>query len=291
MKRQWMLILCLMMMLLVLTGCSSERPDEKMAFPETTQYLGPVTVTDAPTPEPDPEPVADESTSVFSDNPYDVVDFTAEDALSEENYVDPFADDGYTDNGSNYAASADATVYPYAGSTPIPLVPIDMPSPTPRAELSFANVEYSAGSLGLTFEAPSGWLVDNTLTDVFVLTEPETDMHDGYQCTLTLSAIPVNTDYSEKDLKKQVTDRLKAIGSLNFVEWDPSLTAKRHLLGANGIYANYSGTLANGVKVGGRILYACLNNRLYGLEVAYPLEYREDYLNVFNHIRDTISAK
>lgn len=290
MKRLWLIVLCLVLMLFVLTGCSGNiAPDKKPFFPESTQYLGPIIATDAPAPVPDYQDGGDNA-SVFSDNPYDV-DFTAQDALNEEEYIDPY-DPGFYEDTTGYSSfQSDATVYPYAGSTPIPLLPLDMPSPTPRTALSFANVEYSAGSLGLTFEAPSGWLVDDTLTDVFVLTEPETEMHDGHQCTLTLSAVPVNNNYDQKDLKKEVTDRLKAIGSLNFVEWDPSLTASRHLLGANGIYANYSGTLANGVKVGGRILYACLNNRLYGLEVSYPLEYREDYLGVFNHIRDTISAK
>ena len=290
MKRRVLIALCLILMLFVVSGCSSNEPGQnQQSFPEATQYLGPVVVTNSPAPvvmEPD------EGGSVFDENPYDV-EFTPEDALGEEDYADPLAEEGFDpeyDPYYNYPQEEN-TVYPYAGSTPIPLVPVDMPSPTPRGPLTFTYASYTSGSLGITFEAPSGWLVDDSLSDVFVLTEPETEMHDGHQCTLTFYAMPVNTNYDEGDLKKEVNQRLKAIGSLNFVEWDPSLTAKRHLMGANGIYANYSGTLANGVKVGGRILYACVDDKLYGVEVSYPLEYRDDYLEVFNHVRDTIKPR
>ena len=290
MKRRLLIALCLAMMLCVLSGCSSNAPGQnQQSFPEATQYLGPVVVTNSPAPvvvEPD------EGGSVFDENPYDV-EFTPEDALGEEDFVDPYAEEDMDTGLEPYYSypQEDTTVYPYAGSTPIPLVPVDMPSPTPRGPLTFSYTSYTSGSLGITFEAPSGWLVDDSLSDTFVLTEPETEMHDGFQCTLTFYAVPVNNNYDEGDLKKEVNQRLKTIGSLNFVEWDPSLTAKRHLMGANGIYANYSGTLANGVKVGGRILYACVDGKLYGVEVAYPLEYRDDYLEVFNHIRDTISTR
>ncbi|MBE5778092.1 MAG: hypothetical protein E7331_02025 [Clostridiales bacterium] len=288
MKRRLLIALCLLMMLVVLTGCSSDKPGKnQQIFAEATQYLGPVTVTDTPAPvvvEPQDEP------SVFDENPYDV-DFTAEDALAEENLVDPFAEEGYGEDPYAAYAQPEGTVYPYAGSTPIPLLPVDMPSPTPRGPLTFSYASYTSGSLGITFEAPSGWLVDDSLSDVFVLTEPETEMHDGYQCTLTFYAVPVNTNYDEGDLKKEVSQRLKSIGSLNFVEWKPSTVDKRHLMGANGYYGNYSGTLANGVDVGGRIHYACKDGKLYGVEVSYPLAYKDDYMEVFYHIRDTIAPR
>ena len=116
-------------------------------------------------------------------------------------------------------------------------------------------------------------------------------MHDGQQCIITISAEPVTNNYSESDLKKQVTQRLKEIGSVNFTVWNPSLTATRTLLDSKGVYANYTGTLANGVELAGRILYASTNNKLYGVEMVYPRDYRDDYLNIFAKIRETISAQ
>ena len=297
MKRLWKIALCLALALIALTACSGgEQPNGgSQIYAEATQYLGPVTATETPTEAPQeteaPADGGNESggVSIF-DNPYDV---SPDEALDEENYIDPYdtgADTGSLLTSSGASGGAE-TVYPYAGATPIPLKPVDLPTPTPHPELTFDYATYTAGSLGLSFDCPSGWLVDESQTDVFVLTEPETQMHDGQQCIITISAEPVTANYSESDLKKQVTQRLKEIGSVNFTVWNPSLTATRTLMGSNGVYANYTGTLANGVELAGRILYASANNKLYGVEMVYPRDYRDDYLNIFAKIRETIAAQ
>lgn len=297
MKRLWKIALCLALALIALTACSGgEQPNGgSQIYAEATQYLGPVTATETPTEAPqETEAPADGGNdsggvSIF-DNPYDV---SPDEALDEENYIDPYdtgADTGSLLTSSGASGGAE-TVYPYAGATPIPLKPVDLPTPTPHPELTFDYATYTAGSLGLSFDCPSGWLVDESQTDVFVLTEPETQMHDGQQCIITISAEPVTANYSESDLKKQVTQRLKEIGSVNFTVWNPSLTATRTLMGSNGVYANYTGTLANGVELAGRILYASANNKLYGVEMVYPRDYRDDYLNIFAKIRETIAAQ
>lgn len=297
MKRLWKIALCLALALIALTACSGgEQPNGgSQIYAEATQYLGPVTATETPTEAPQetaaPADGGNDSggVSIF-DNPYDV---SPDEALNEENYIDPY--DTGADTGSLLTSSGASggveTVYPYAGATPIPLKPVDLPTPTPHPELTFDYATYTAGSLGLSFDCPSGWLVDESQTDVFVLTEPETQMHDGQQCIITISAEPVTANYSESDLKKQVTQRLKEIGSVNFTVWNPSLTATRTLMGSNGVYANYTGTLANGVELAGRILYASANNKLYGVEMVYPRDYRDDYLNIFAKIRETIAAQ
>lgn len=297
MKRLWKIALCLALALIALTACSGgEQPNGgSQIYAEATQYLGPVTATETPTEAPQETAASSDGgndsggVSIF-DNPYDV---SPDEALDEENYIDPYdtgADTGSLLTSSGASGGAE-TVYPYAGATPIPLKPVDLPTPTPHPELTFDYATYTAGSLGLSFDCPSGWLVDESQTDVFVLTEPETQMHDGQQCIITISAEPVTANYSESDLKKQVTQRLKEIGSVNFTVWNPSLTATRTLMGSNGVYANYTGTLANGVELAGRILYASANNKLYGVEMVYPRDYRDDYLNIFAKIRETIAAQ
>lgn len=299
MKRLWKIALCLALALIALTACSGgEQPNSgSQIYAEATQYLGPVTATETPTEAPQetaaPDSSANGGVSIF-DNPYlDEESISPEEALNEENYIDPY--DTGADTGSLLTSGSSAggveTVYPYAGATPIPLTPVDLPTPTPHPELTFDYATYTAGSLGLSFDCPSGWLVDESQTDVFVLTEPETQMHDGQQCIITISAEPVTATYSESDLKKQVTQRLKDIGSVNFTVWNPSLTASRTLMDSKGVYANYTGTLANGIEVAGRILYASANNKLYGVEMVYPRDYRDDYLNIFAKIRDTITAQ
>ena len=301
MKRLWKIALCLALALIALTACSGgEQPNSgSQIYAEATQYLGPVAATETPTEAPQETAAPSDGgnnsggVSIF-DNPYlDEESISPEDALSEENYIDPYdtgADTGSLLVAGNVSGGA-GTAYPYAGATPIPLTPVDLPTPTPHPELTFNYATYTAGSLGLSFDCPSGWLVDESQTDVFVLTEPETQMHDGQQCIITISAEPVTANYSEKDLKKQVTQRLKEIGSVNFTVWNPSLTASRTLMDSKGVYANYTGTLANGSAVAGRSRYASANNMLYGVEMVYPRDYRDDYLNIFAKIRDTITAQ
>lgn len=301
MKRQWKIGLCLLLAAATMSACSSGTPqNNNITMAVETQFLGP---TATPSPEPvetydqgvtDPSAgdagYSDGGNSIFSANPYDVgADFSETDPLSEEGYIDPLA--GGDSGMSGLMAQATGTVYPYAGSTPIPLNPVDMPSPTPRPELNFTYAVYTAGSLGVSFESPSGWQADDSQTDIFTITEPESQMHNGQQCIITISATPVNNNYSERELTSHVTQRLKDIGAVNFVEWNPSLTATRYLMGSQGVYANYSGTLANGIELAGRIQYACIENRLYGIEMVYPREYREDYLKVFAQIRETMTRQ
>ena len=197
MKRLWKLLLCLLLAVLTLSACSGQ-PSSTEQFPEVTQALGPAT----PTPEPivldsqdDPSTAdgsgdsgaADPSApqSIFDTNPYDVVlenGFTEQDALNEENYIDPELDDG----SDLYVPEPTGTVYPYAGSTPIPLDPIDMPTPTPRPSLSFTYGDYSAASVGVSFKAPAGWLVDESQAQTFILREPDSQIKDGQQCVCLL---------------------------------------------------------------------------------------------------------
>ena len=84
---------------------------------------------------------------------------------------------------------------------------------------------------------------------------------------------------------------LNAIGGSQFTEWKPSYTATRHMMGKTGVYANYSGTLNTGVEVGGRIHYVCLDNVLYGVEITFPLGFKDDYIDVFGQIRSTIARQ
>ncbi|MBP3644881.1 MAG: hypothetical protein J6K55_00460 [Clostridia bacterium] len=292
MKRNWKLLLCLLMALLMLNACSSQ-PDPN-DFPDITQAIGP-TGTPAPTavsvPESAPQDNADGTASgesIFSANPYDVMvdeEMLANMAASEEDYVDP--EYGVE---SLYEASlkAEGTVYPYAGSTPIPLNPIDMPTPTPRPDLSFTYADYTASTVGVTFKAPVSWQVDQSYSGIFILSEPVNQIKDNQQCIITVSAEPVNATYKQSDLETHVKQRLNTIGGLDFDEWKPSLTATRYMMGSEGVYANYSGTLTDGTEVGGRIHYVSIDKTLYGLEIQFPLGFKGDFIDVFGEIRSSM---
>ena len=301
MKRKIALLLTLCLLAVLLAGCSNGGDSSERNFVSVTQYIGPV---DTPT----AEPVADSSGadaadgsadasggSIFANNPYSVADglYTEQDALSEEDLgASDTSDTGGVDDttgGYDYAASdALATTYAFAGATPIPLDPVDMPTPTPRGELTFAYQAYTASLLGLTVEGPVYWTVDESVDGQYTLTEPVEQMKDGQLGTLVIGATPVTKNYSQSELETEVKQRLSTIGSTNFSEFNRSLTATRYLMGSKGVYANYSGTLANGVKLGGRIHVVCVDKVLYSLQIVYPYEFKSDFEKVFAQAKDTL---
>ncbi len=284
MKRKWLAALCLVMIAALLTACNGQ-PQSNQKFAEVTQYLGPTaTATVAPTNAP-----ADGSTdgSVFSNNPYlsnTDSGFTPEDALGEEDNQD----NGVFDDGTGVGGQAEATVYAYAGSTPIPLDPIDAPTATPRQALSFTYVQYDLPALGLSFQGPAGWVPDESVSEMYTLTEPEQQIKDGQLGILKIYATPVSSTYTESNLVTEIKQRLSDISATNFKEWKPSYTATRFLMGNKGVYANYSGTLVDGTQVGGRVHAVSIDKKLYCIEIVYPLNFKDDYLSVFSKMRETI---
>lgn len=287
MKRNWKLMVCLLLAMLALTACSGQPSAED--FPDITQAIGP---TATPTAVPTAVPVQEGETSgeaggesIFSQNPYLEDEFTEEDVLAEEGYIDP--EYGVLDDFT--AAEPAGTVYPYAGSTPIPLNPVDMPTPTPKPDLSFTYAQYIASTVGVTFEGPANWQVNETQSSMFILSEPTNQVKDGQQTIITISAEPIGSNYDQRDLETHVEQRLDTIGGSQFTDFKPSYTATRHMLGSTGVYANYSGTLSDGTPVGGRIQYVSIDGVLYGLEIVFPQGFREDFIDVFGQIRSSLS--
>lgn len=284
MKRNWKLLVCLLMALLVLSGCSGKPSEED--FPDITQAIGPTaTPTAVPTAVPVQQGDVIEGESIFSQNPYLEDEFTEADVLAEEDYVDP--EFGVLDQISAYQPQG--TTYPYAGSTPIPLDPVDMPTPTPKPDLSFTYTQYIASTVGVTFEGPANWQVNESQSSMFILSEPSNQVKDGQQTIITISAEPIGSDYNKKELETHVEHRLDSIGGSQFSDFKPSYTATRHMLGETGVYANYSGTLTDGTPIGGRIQYVSVDGILYGVEIVFPEGFRDDFIDVFGEVRSSMS--
>ena len=292
MKRNWKLMVCMLLALCLLTACSG-KPDPN-DFPDITQNIGPAQTPAAPSAT---EPSAAENAgteggeSIFEQNPYMEDGFTEEDAMAEEGYIDPefgVLEDLYASEPQQ-PQQPQGTVYPYAGSTPIPLDPVDMPTPTPKPDLSFTYAKYIASTVGVTFDGPEMWQVNESNSGMFILSEPTTQIKDGQQCVITISAEPIGSDYKQRELETHVQQRLDTIGGLQFTEFKPSYTATRHMLGSTGVYANYSGRLTDGTEVGGRIQYVSVNGTLYGLEIVFPEGFRGDYIDLFGEIRSSLS--
>ncbi len=272
-------LLCLMLALcaIMLTACQQKEVFDTLT-PETRETEAPVEV-------PAEEPAASSQT-LFSETVVGATDF-------DDGSYDPASEEG-----GDWEAVADdpeaATMAPflqseYAGATPVLIDPIDKPTPTPLPTLSFSYVTYDASSLHLTFEGPSGWTVDDTQADAYILTNPDPSM--DYAASMVVRAVPVNKAYSKNELTKEVKGMLDTLsGSGELTAFSPSNTAERSLLGTTGVYANYKAVeKETGAEIAGRLIVACVDRTLYSVHVSYPRGYTEFYVtNVYDKFRHSV---
>lgn len=204
------------------------------------------------------------------------------DPSSEEDAFVPITD---------VVANEDGTAL-HAGSTPIPLDPVDMPPPTKRPDLTFTFSTYTATNLGITFESVAGYLVDDSKPEVYILTEPPELQKDNYSVVFTFTKSAVTNNYNMNNLKTDIRNFAADLGKINYQEWRVSDVAERTLLGKPGYYITYRGVLFDGTIVRGRVHMALLdNNRVLSIHYTGPGEYNTDYSNnVFTRIRSTLKA-
>lgn len=179
----------------------------------------------------------------------------------------------------------------FAGSTPIPLDPVDLPTAPPRQALVFTYATYTAANLGLSFESVAGYTVDDSQQDTYILTEPAEQQKDNYSVSFTFTLTPVSSSYNTGNLKSEIRTFVTNLGQVNYSQWRISETAERTLLGKPGYYITYRGEMYDGTIVRGRVHMALLdNNRVLSLHYTGPGEYNSDYTEVFYRIRSTLKA-
>lgn len=221
----------------------------------------------------------------------------------DDGSYNPESEEGLGDDGLSLSWEEPATPEPtatptvaptvhsqFAGATPVPINPIDMPTATPIPPLTFTYQVYDATSLGLSFQGPVGWVEDASASDTYVIYNPDPSM--AYRATLTLRAIPVNMDYTQANLKSEVQSMLNSV-RVGFSSFNPSNTATRNLFKGtpDGIYADYTATLDGGVEVAGRVQAVCFDRVLYTVHITCPRGYWQTAYKegVYNKLRDTIS--
>ena len=271
-------IVCLALVIcaaLVMTACQ-----QKETFPTTPQEIAE---------QPTAEPQSDQN--IFGDTPVpQEIDF-------DDGSYDPTQEEGGGEE--EVIASVDFTLEApteaptmqseYAGATPVLIDPVDKPTPTPLPTLTFSYQKYEAKALGLTFEAPAGWLEDDSQPDTYTLTNPDPSM--DYAAQLSIRAVPVSKNYNKNELIKEVKGTLDTRGSDGFKKFERSNTAGRKFMNSDGIYANYSGTTTEGVKIAGRLIIACSGKTLYILNVSYPQGYTKTYVdNVYDKFRHSVKT-
>ena len=62
-------------------------------------------------------------------------------------------------------------------------------------------------------------------------------------------------------------------------------------MNTDAIYANYTATTMDNVKIAGRIIIACSSKTLYVLHVSYPQGYTKTYVdNVYDKFRHSVKT-
>lgn len=254
--RKISLALLLCVVLAVLAGCASPQ-----YFPTVTQA-----------------PPANNNTVNATAVPTDV---------PQESF-DPAAEEQQGDNTADAAQDQTSTeAYGFAGATPLPLDPIDIPSPPPRDKLTFTYQTYDVTKLGVKFDGPAGWTVDDLADDTFTITEPE--KRDNYAAFISIRKTSVNKQYTVSDMEKEVKDVMDTIGSTNYTVWQPTYTAERTLMDQAGAYADYSGTMVDGTRVRGRVHVTCIDKVLYIIHMSHAAAYNSDYLKNHAKLRATMA--
>ena len=201
------------------------------------------------------------------------------DPASEEDSASYYAPGGaYNDYGRSM----------YAGASPIPLDPIDMPTPTPKPSLTFSYGQVNADNIHIGFECPAGWIIDTSAEDAVVLTNPTA--YDGYNATLTVRVYSVASTFKTADLRGELKNTLKDLGQYNFAKWSTTELATRTLLKKDGYYADYEGTYYDGTAIYGRVMMALLDgSKVIMVHLSCPDGFfNSSYKSVINHVRDTL---
>ncbi len=178
-----------------------------------------------------------------------------------------------------------------AGASPIPIDPIDMPTPTPRPALAFSYAPYTADKLGIAFESVAGYAVDNSAPDTYILTEPQELQKDNYSVQITFTVTPVTSAYKQTDIRNDLRSKIAELGTYNYSEWGTYSIEESSLMDKPGYYTTYRGVLYDGTIVRGRVHMALLDNsRLLTVHLSCPGWFNTDYTAVFSHIRGSLKA-
>ena len=176
----------------------------------------------------------------------------------------------------------------YAGATPIPIDPIDLPTATPRPELTFTFGAYTADKLGLTFESAVGYEVNDALSGIYVLTEPAAAVKDNYPCVVMVEVTSITKNYTTADVKSDLSKYLQNEGK-QYDKWETYQAATTTMMGQKGYYNNYRGVLPDGTIVRGRVCMVIMGeNQLLTVHVSCPGWYNSSYMKVFDQVRKTI---
>ena len=264
-KRQLAFALVICLACVLLSGCAEQQTNYPEAGTNQTQ----------------PQTVRQQDVyQTATEAPAPVVEFPDDyDPQAEEEDEDEPAEEP----GSTTAAS-DQVISKYAGSTPIPIDPVDMPTPTPKPDVTFEYETYDI-KMGYSLDAPTGWEVVQDDANTFILRDPV--MRDNVKGQIMLTAQTVPSTYRANDLRSELSNQLTQL-QRNYVQWRVWTPDSRALLGGSGVYNAYRGETYDGTAVRGIVHVALLDRKVVTLSFSAPADYNTSYQRVYNYVRGHI---
>jgi len=209
-------------------------------------------------------------------------------AINFDDSDDPFNEEDFDDTGLVGSNGNAVPVSLYAGATPMPLDPIDMPTPTPPPKLTFTYQTYEITRMGISFSAPVGWEIDDSVDGTIILSQPLHSVLDNYRAYLSIEIRSVGSTLTKAEMRSRLTGTLDTIRG-EFVSWENKQAADRTLFGQPGLYNDYRGVMLDGTIVRGRVHVACVSKKAVIVHLSCPGNFNEDYMGgVYAKLRSTL---
>jgi len=178
-------------------------------------------------------------------------------------------------------------------ATPIPVDPIDKPTPTPLPKPNYWYETYENADMGIAFSIPGTWLLNpNTNQDTTIqFVEPKSEMMEvgGYQTRLTVEKVNTGLSQTAADAKERLETTLMQLEG-TFTSFTPGNLASTTIGDAKGYYCYYKAEYNDGTKtyqMRGRIAIVAHEKALYQVRITTPQTWYSYYENVFRSVRNS----
>ena len=178
-------------------------------------------------------------------------------------------------------------------ASPIPVDPIDKPTPTPMPKPNFHYDTYVSNNMGVSFSIPYTWLLNpNTNHDTTVqFVEPKSEMMepDGYQTRITIEKYNMGLNQTADDARAKLESVLEELAA-SFTSFTPNAIDSASFGEGKGHYCYYRAEYNDGSKLyemNGRVIVIAYGKALYQIRLTTPRDWYSYYNYVWREIRSS----
>ena len=178
-------------------------------------------------------------------------------------------------------------------ASPIPVDPIDKPTPTPMPKPNFHYDTYVSNNMGVSFSIPYTWLLNpNTNHDTTVqFVEPKSEMMepDGYQTRITIEKYNMGLNQTADDARAKLESVLEELAA-SFTSFTPNAIDSASFGEGKGHYCYYRAEYNDDSKLyemNGRVIVIAYGKALYQIRLTTPRDWYSYYNYVWREIRSS----